>query len=64
MRDLKKESADHMRRWTEITLASQNHRKTERDRIKGRFEFESDEFMTSEEKAILYLKTGHVSPRY
>ena len=39
-------------------------RNAELSRIAARFEFESDEMLTWQEKAQAYLDTGHVSARY
>jgi hypothetical protein len=42
----------------------QHERAKERARICARFEFESDEYHTAEEKADLYKTTGTILPRY
>lgn len=63
-RDYAKERAAYDERCKAIASAANALRRNELSRIAARFEFESDQYMTAEQKAERYLQTGQISPRY
>ena len=59
MRDLEAEAKAYANRTEQIILASKALRQAHIARTCARFELESDEFTTREQKAILLIKTGN-----
>ncbi len=51
-------------KWRTVAAAARGARAAELARVAARFEFESDQFQTAEEKAAAYLKTGRIAPRF
>ena len=63
MRDLDAERKAYESRCNAIRLACDALRRNEIARVSARFEFESDEFYTADEKAELFVNTGQILPR-